>query len=183
MSPWRCLIADVYRVYGRFRLLDVVRGFIAKRTLRPIVTMRLCQMAHTSGFRFVLLPLARLLHKAACQLACIDLPWNLKAGPGLAVTHGWGLVVSPGCVLGANVTLFHGATLGRRDRIDREGKRQTGYPVIEDEVWIGPHAIIVGGITIGRGSRIGGGVRDRGCPGPLHCRRKSGPDRKTRLCT
>ncbi len=154
MSPWRCLIADVYRVYGCFSQLGVVRGFIAKRTLRPIVTMRLCQMAQAS--RLSLLPLSRLLYKTACHLACIDLPWNLNAGPSLAITHGRGLVVSPGCVLGANVTLSHGVTLGRRDRLDREGKRQTGYPVIEDEVWVGPHAIIVGGITIGRGSRIGG---------------------------
>jgi len=34
----------------------------------------------------------------------------------------------------------------------------TGYPTLEDEVWVGPHAIITGGITIGRGSRIAGGA-------------------------
>jgi Serine acetyltransferase len=77
---------------------------------------------------------------------------------GLALTHAWGLVVSPGTRIGNNVTLFHGVTLGRRDRISREGDRSTEYPVLEDEVWVGPHAIIVGGVTIGRGSRIAGGA-------------------------
>lgn len=157
MNIWHCLTADVHRVYGRSRPLDVIRGFITKRTLRPIITMRLCQMVQSSAWAF-LLPLFKLAHKSVCQLAAIDLPWNLKAGPGLAITHGWGLVISPGCSVGANVTLFHGVTLGRRDRIDSRGGRQTGYPVIEDEVWVGPHAIIVGGMTIGRGSRIGGGA-------------------------
>ncbi|MEO6566648.1 MAG: serine acetyltransferase, partial [Casimicrobiaceae bacterium] len=36
--------------------------------------------------------------------------------------------------------------------------RRVGYPVIGDEVWIGPHAIVVGAVTIGNGSRIGGGA-------------------------
>lgn len=158
VSPWCSLTADVHRVYGRSRqFFYVAWGFIAKRTLRPVVTMRLFHMAQSSRLRFLFLSLARLLHKAPCQIACVDLPWNLKAGPGLAITHGRGLVVSPGCLLGANVTLFHGVTLGRRDRIASQGNRQTGYPVIEDEVWLGPHAIIVGGIAIGRGGRIGGG--------------------------
>jgi serine O-acetyltransferase len=34
------------------------------------------------------------------------------------------------------------------------GDRITGYPVLEDDVWVGPHAVIVGGVTIGKGSRI-----------------------------
>lgn len=60
-------------------------------------------------------------------------------------------------MIGSNVTLFHGVTLGRRDRISQAGEREIQFPVLESEVWVGPHAIIVGGVTIGRGSRIGGG--------------------------
>jgi serine O-acetyltransferase len=65
--------------------------------------------------------------------------------------------MNPNAVIGKNVTFFNGVTLGQRDRISQDGTRTTGYPVIEDEVWIGPHAIIVGGVIIGRGSRIAGG--------------------------
>ncbi|MDY0743852.1 hypothetical protein SNE35_05020 [Paucibacter sp. R3-3] len=88
----------------------------------------------------------------------MDLPWSTQIGAGLALTHGWALVVNGGAKIGCNVTLFHGVTLGRRDRISQDGVRVTEYPVIEDQVWIGPHAIVVGGVTIGRGSRIGGGA-------------------------
>jgi serine O-acetyltransferase len=104
------------------------------------------------------LPLLRLLHRVASHQAMVDLSWKTDIGPGLAVTHGWGLVVSPGARIGGNVTLFHGVTLGRRDRIAADGRRTTEYPVLEDQVWVGPHAIIVGGVTIGRGSRVAGGA-------------------------
>jgi serine O-acetyltransferase len=67
-------------------------------------------------------------------------------------------VVSPGTRIGKNVTLFHGVTIGQRDHIGRDGSRETSYPVLEDQVWVGPHAIIVGGVTIGHGSRVAGGA-------------------------
>lgn len=88
----------------------------------------------------------------------MDLPWSTQVGPGIALTHGWGLVVNAGARIGANVTLFHGVTLGRRDRIDSTGAREIGYPILEDEVWVGPHAVIVGNVRIGRGSRIAAGA-------------------------
>lgn len=99
----------------------------------------------------------KMLHRVFCGVAAMDLPYETTIGPGLAITHGWGLVVSPGARIGANCTLFHGATLGRKDEIDASGLRQTGYPILEDEVWVGAHAIIVGALTIGRGARVAAG--------------------------
>jgi serine O-acetyltransferase len=49
---------------------------------------------------------------------------------------------------------LQGVTIGQADRISRDGTRRTGYPTIEDNVWIGPNAVIVGAITIGKGARI-----------------------------
>ena len=94
----------------------------------------------------------------ATHTAAIDLPWRTNIQGGFCVTHGWGLVVSEGAKIGSNVTLFHGVTLGRRDRIGEQDQRITDYPIVEDDVWIGPHAIIVGGVTIGQGSRVAGGA-------------------------
>lgn len=159
MNPWNALKADTYRQYGRFTLGSLVKGAITRRTFRVAVTMRLCQcVAASGGLLRVTLPIFQLLHRIATHSAAMDLSWRTEIGGGLALTHGWGLVVSPGATIGNNVTLFHGVTLGRRDRISPEGERLTEYPVLEDEVWIGPHAIIVGGVTIGRGSRIAGGA-------------------------
>lgn len=155
----RALQADTHRQFGRHSLPLLLKGLLTRRNFRPIVTLRLCQAAHGGGAGGrALLPLCKIAHRLATHWAAMDFSWQTEIGGGLAITHGWGLVVSPGAVIGRNVTLFHGVTLGRRDRIAADGSRQTGYPRIEDEVWIGPHAIIVGGVTIGRGSRIGGGA-------------------------
>ena len=156
---WSELKADTHRQYGRFSWGRVIKGAISRRTFRMVVTMRLCQAAAaTRGpFRVMLTPF-RVIHRLCTHWAAVDFSWQTKVGAGIALTHGWGLVVSHGTIIGSNVTLFHGVTLGSRDRISLDGTRLTEYPVIEDEVWIGPHAIIVGGITIGRGSRIAGGA-------------------------
>jgi serine O-acetyltransferase len=159
MYNWSQLKADTYRQYGQFSWAHLIKGLITRRTFRVIVTMRLCQAVANSSvpYRFLLPPL-RLIHRMTTNLAAIDLSWRTKVGAGLDLVHGWGIVISPGTQIGNNVTIFHGATLGRRDRILPEGARLIGYPILEDEVWIGPHAIIVGGVTIGRGSRIAGGA-------------------------
>ena len=159
MNPWDAMKADTHRQYGQFSWELLIKGAIMRRTFRPVVTMRLCQCAATSpGVVKLVLPFLKVLHRIATHSAAIDLPWQTEIGGGLALTHGWGLVVNQDSQIGNNVTLFHGVTLGRRDRISREGERLTEYPVIEDEVWVGPHAIIVGGVTIGHGSRIAGGA-------------------------
>lgn len=99
-----------------------------------------------------------MLHRAARHFAGVDLPWRTRIAPGFRIDHGWGLVLNAGSVIGSNVTMFHGVTLGKRDRVARDGTRTTGAPLVEDDVWIGPHAVIVGGITVGRGSRIAAGA-------------------------
>ncbi len=158
-DAWTALNADTFRQYGEFSWGRLLKGAAARRTFRVIVTMRLCQAAHSSrGLLRAFLLLFRMLHRLSTQLAGLDLSWRTDIQPGLAITHGWGLVISPNARIGKNVTLFHGVTLGARHRIARDGERLAEYPVLEDEVWIGPHAIIVGGVTIGRGSRIAGGA-------------------------
>jgi serine O-acetyltransferase len=152
--------SDIYREYGNFSIRLLIAGFLFKRNARPVISLRLCQAIYKlpMPFNFLLGIPARLIHRISCNMAGIDLPWQTRIGSGFILTHGWGLVVSPGTKIGSNVTLFHGVTLGQRDRILITGDREIGYPTIEDDVWIGPHAIIVGNVTIGCGSRIAGGA-------------------------
>ena len=153
------LKADTFRIFGHFNWLLAFKGMILNQAFRVVGSVRLCQSAqHQSPvLRQLLLPPARILHRLACLLAGIELPWRTAIAPGLALTHGRGIVVNANARIGQNVTLFHGVTLGQRDFIARDGSRTTSYPVIEDDVWIGPHAIVVGA-TIGKGSRIAGGA-------------------------
>ena len=153
------LAADTHRLAGRSGWPRILLGALTSRTFRCLVTLRACQATARGRLgRLFIHPWFRLCHRMACARAAIDLPWQTSIAPGLAIMHGWGLVVNGGARIGRNVTLFHGVTLGRRDRIGRDGTRESGYPTIEDEVWIGPHAVIVGAVTVGAGSRIGAGA-------------------------
>ena len=145
---------------GQFSLGLLIKGAIFRRTFRPVVTMRLCQSIATSSALVQLtLPIFKDLHCIATHSATIDLSWRTKAGGGgIALTHGFGLVVNFFAQISSNVTLFHGVTLGRRDRVSHEGERLTEYPILEDDVWVGLHATIVGRVIISRGSRIAGGT-------------------------
>jgi serine O-acetyltransferase len=154
------LKADTHRKFGQSTHPLTLKGALLDPAFRVVVVLRLCQAAAQlpAGWRWLALLPARLLYRLVSQLAGIEIPWRTGIGPGLALTHGRGIVVNAGARIGSNVTLFHGVTLGQRDHIDAQGRRHTLYPVIEDEVWIGPHAIIVGGVTVGKGSRIAGGA-------------------------
>jgi serine O-acetyltransferase len=154
------LKADTHRKYGQSDARLTFKAAVLDPAFRVLAVMRLCQAANElpASWRWLAVLPARLLYRFVSQLAGIEIPWRTVIAPGLALTHGRGIVVNAGARIGSNVTLFHGVTLGQRDHIDAQGRRHTLYPVIEDEVWIGPHAIIVGGVTVGRGSRIAGGA-------------------------
>lgn len=153
--------ADVHRVAGASSRPALVAALRGERSFAALFLARLCQADAVDG-RLGRWggKLVRRLQRLASARAGIDLPWEATVGPGLRIVHGWGLVISPDATLGTNVTVFHGVTIGRKDDIDDEsGERIVGpAPTIEDGVWLGPHAIVVGGIRIGAGARIGGGA-------------------------
>jgi putative colanic acid biosynthesis acetyltransferase WcaB len=84
----------------------------------------------------------------------VELQWGAQIGPRLKLLHGYGLVVSRDCVIGADCTLRHGVTLGNRG--DASGG-QPDSPVLGSHVDVGAHAQIIGRIQIGSGSVIGAG--------------------------
>ncbi|MEO8012550.1 MAG: serine acetyltransferase [Polaromonas sp.] len=153
------LKADTFRLFGRFHWLLVVKALVSNRAFFVLATVRFCQSAQCQSYvwRKIFLIPARILHLLARIVSGIELPWQTAIRPGLALTHGRGIVVNVNTSIGNNVTLFHGVTLGQRDSIDRDEIRKTTYSVIEDDVWIGPYAIIVGA-TVGKGCRIAGGA-------------------------
>jgi serine O-acetyltransferase len=149
----KLLRADAFRVSGKQSLGAILILAASCRTFRPLLTLRLCQWSVTRSR--VLSLIARVLHRWAQAKAGMDLPATIHAGPGLLLVHGWGLVVNKECIIGSNVTLFNGVVLGRKDRVTT-ANRQISYPVIENDVWIGPHAIVTG-VRIGEGAIIGAG--------------------------
>lgn len=160
VPPFSALVrCDLTRHFGRHSALLLLRAVLLERTFRVVLTLRICQaLAARKAAGKLLLPVAVVLHRMASASAGVDLPWRTRIGAGFRLFHGWSAVLNPGAVLGTNVSLFHGVTIGQGDRIAADGTRTTGYPVIEDDVWIGPHAVVVGGLTVGRGARIAAGA-------------------------
>lgn len=154
------LKADTYRAFGRFNWWLVFKGVMLMPGFRVVVTLRCCQQADRTSpiLRRLLFVPARMMHGFACYLAGVEFPWKTSVAPGLALTHARGIVVNSGSSIGSNVTLFHGVTLGQNDQFLSDGSRLSSCPVIENDVWIGPNAIVVGGVTVGTGSRIAGGA-------------------------
>lgn len=154
---WR---ADVYRIEGAASRGALARLLLRHRTFRPVFTARLCRASRAwPRSTAPVAAVVRQIHRWAQQQAGIDFPSEATVGPGLTIVHGWGTVVSPDARIGTNVTLFHGVTLGRRDRVGPDGERTVGgAPRIGDRVWIGPGAIVVGPVTIGDGAIVGGGA-------------------------
>lgn len=159
-SPFRSgVVSDTVRQHGRFTKGLLVKSFLTVPTFRVAITLRLCQrLAALGAIGAIPLLICRILHMLSARSACMDISWRTRVGLGLKFTHGYGTVISPGANIGTNCTFFHGATLGRGDIFDANGERTIGYPTIEDEVWIGPHAVVVGSVTIGKGSRIMAGA-------------------------
>jgi serine O-acetyltransferase len=82
-----------------------------------------------------------------------DISPRTQIGPGLYIGHFGGVVVSPEATLGSNVNIAQGVTIGATSR----GPRM-GAPTLQDRVWVGAHAIIVGKITIGNDALIAPGA-------------------------
>lgn len=73
-----------------------------------------------------------------------------EIGKGFFIDHGMGVVIGETSVIGNNVTMYHGVTLGGVSL-----KKEKRHPTIGDEVVIGAGARVLGAITIGNCSRIG----------------------------
>ncbi len=83
-------------------------------------------------------------------LTGIEIHPGATIGPGCFIDHGMGVVIGETAEIGADVTLYHGVTLGGTSLA--KGKR---HPTLEDRVVVGAGAKILGAITIGADSRIG----------------------------
>ena len=69
----------------------------------------------------------------------------------LKLPHPYGITIHPSTVLGENVVILQNATIGSHYDLARWAQA----PVIEDDVWIGPGAVVLGPIKVGRGAAVG----------------------------
>jgi len=152
---WQILRADVYRYRGKAD----VRAFLASYLHNPgfRFTYYLRKVSYYSKKKrsiavFNYIYNRMMLHHYRFKYG-FDISPTTSIGPGLYIGHFGGVVISPYAVLGSNINIAQGVTIGAASRGPR-----TGAPTLEDRVWVGANAIIVGKVTIGREALIAPGA-------------------------
>ncbi|MGF6763687.1 serine O-acetyltransferase [Paraburkholderia sp. GAS33] len=106
--------------------------------------------------------LARFINEIAHSATGIDIHPGAQIGPSFFIDHGTGVVIGETAVIGERVRVYQAVTLGAKSfAADVDGtlvKGNARHPVVEDDVVIYAGATILGRVTIGRGSVIGGNV-------------------------
>lgn len=96
--------------------------------------------------------LARYISQRAVRKTGIEIHPGARIGKGFFIDHGNGVIIGETAVIGNNVTIYQGVTLGGTGK--EHGKR---HPTVEDNVMISAGAKVLGSFTIGANSKIGAG--------------------------
>ncbi|QBP39761.1 serine O-acetyltransferase [Paenisporosarcina antarctica] len=96
--------------------------------------------------------LARVVSQVSRFFTGIEIHPGAKIGRRFFIDHGMGVVIGETCEIGNNVTIFQGVTLGGTGK--ERGKR---HPTLHDNVLVASGAKVLGAITIGENSKVGGG--------------------------
>ena len=103
----------------------------------------------------------RMLTEYAHSETGIDIHPQARIGHHFAIDHGTGVVIGQTAIIGNRVTLYQGVTVGAKNfKYDESGRPRNipRHPIIEDNVTVYSNATLLGRITIGEGSVIGGNV-------------------------
>ncbi|MFK8252894.1 serine O-acetyltransferase EpsC [Ancylobacter terrae] len=126
--------------------------------LTAVIHYRLAHALHRLGASF----LARFISDIAHSRTGIDIHPGAQIGGSFFIDHGTGVVIGETAVIGERVRLYQAVTLGAKSfPADEHGaviKGRARHPIIEDDVVIYAGATVLGRVTVGRGSSIGGNV-------------------------
>lgn len=117
-------------------------------SFRVILRYRLAHKLYLRGHYFW----ARWISQRGARKTGIEIHPGATIGKGLFIDHGSGVIIGETTVIGNNVTLYQGVTLGGTGK--EKGKR---HPTLEDNVMVSAGAKILGSFTIGENSKIGAG--------------------------
>ncbi len=126
--------------------------------ITAILHHRLAHRLHRLGVPLI----ARIIAEIAHSATGIDIHPGATIGGSFFIDHGTGVVIGATAIIGQRVRLYQAVTLGaKRFSVNDDGtlvKGNARHPIVEDDVVIYAGATLLGRITIGRGSIIGGNV-------------------------
>ncbi len=104
----------------------------------------------------------RIISEIAHSETGIDIHPGARIGEYFTIDHGTGIVIGETCIIGNNVKLYQGVTLGAKSfPLDEKGNPIKGiprHPILEDNVIVYSNSTILGRITVGKGAVIGGNI-------------------------
>lgn len=123
-----------------------------------VTNQRIAHELHLLGVPLI----PRIITEHAHTITGIDIHPGAAIGERFFIDHGTGVVVGETAIIGDRVRLYQGVTLGAKSfPLDESGKPMKGiprHPIVEDDVVVYAGATILGRITIGKGSSVGGNV-------------------------
>lgn len=152
----RLLITDITAAYeGDPAAVNPVEPLLCYPGVTAITLQRMAHFLHKNGVRLI----PRIVTEYAHNLTGIDIHPGAEIGSGFFIDHGTGVVIGETCVIGSNVKLYQGVTLGAKSfPLDEHGNPVKGikrHPNIEDDVIIYAETTVLGNVTIGKGSVLG----------------------------
>jgi serine O-acetyltransferase len=153
------LVSDLRAAYesdpGASSIPEILLGYPG---MVAMICYRIARVLHLLGEPLI----ARLIALTAHSRTGIDIHPGAEIGEGFSMDHGTGIVIGETSIIGRNVRLCGGVTLGAnrlppgKGRLSLRGAAR--HPVIEDDVFVFAGATLLGRLTVGAGSVIGGNV-------------------------
>ncbi len=154
----RLLFTDVEAMFHNDPAVDNMGEVIlCYPVVQAMVHYRVAHALLKSGIPVI----PRILTELAHSATGIDIHPGAEIGEHFAIDHGTGVVIGETSIIGNNVTLYQGVTLGAKNfSLDSDGHPVNipRHPIIEDNVTIYSNSSILGRITVGHDSIIGGNV-------------------------
>jgi serine O-acetyltransferase len=126
--------------------------------IKAMINYRVAHKMLLLGVRLI----PRIMTEMAHSETGIDIHPAATIGHHFTIDHGTGVVIGATCIIGNNVKLYQGVTLGAKSfPLDENGNPIKGiprHPIIEDNVIIYSNSTVLGRITIGQGTVIGGNL-------------------------
>ncbi|MHC1684251.1 MAG: serine O-acetyltransferase EpsC [Clostridiaceae bacterium] len=123
-----------------------IEVFFLYPCVHALISHRIAHFLYKKKFYF----LARFISQIARSFTGIEIHPGAQIGKGLFIDHGMGVVIGETAIVGDNVVLFHGVTLGGTGK--EKGKR---HPTVGNNVIIGSGSKILGNVTIGNNVKVG----------------------------
>ncbi len=142
--------SDAYRYIGTYKFTSILKLYLIVIGFRYTTVMRICCYLRSRKCLLPIYVLYRLRLRHLSFKSGIQISDCTQIGKGFYIEHFGCIVISDKAIIGNNVNISQGITIGRTNR----GEKQ-GVATIGNEVYIGPGAKIIGKINIGNNITIG----------------------------